>query len=170
MKTKKLVMSALFVALTFVATLVIQIKITANGFVNIGDCMVVVSGVFLGPVYGAVSASFGSLLADVVSGFALYAPATFVIKGLMAVAVGVVFKKLSKIKELLAVIICSVLAEIIMVSGYFLYEIFLYGVVTASLGMGGNLLQAGFGVVCSVVLYLALAKNKYIKNQLSFWV
>ena len=71
MKTKKLVMSALFVALTFVATLVIQIRLTANGFVNIGDCMVVVSGVFLGPVYGAVSASFGSLLADAVSGFAL---------------------------------------------------------------------------------------------------
>ena len=42
MKTKKMVISALFAALTFVATMVIQIRLTANGFVNIGDCMVVI--------------------------------------------------------------------------------------------------------------------------------
>ena len=166
MKTKKLVITALFAALTFVATIVIQIKLTANGFVNIGDCMVVSCGIFLGPVYGMLAAGIGSVLADVISGYFIYAPATLVIKSLMAFLTAIIFRKISKSNDILAVGICSLVAELIMILGYFLYEIPLYGVVSAIAGMPGNLLQAGFGFICSIVLYFALSKNKYIKNQM----
>ncbi len=168
MRTKKMVVSAVFAALTFVATMVIQIKLTANGFVNIGDCMVVVCGIFLGPVYGVLAAGIGSMLADVISGYFIYAPATFLIKALMAFAVSLLFKKLSKINEIVAAGVCALIAEAIMVTGYFLYEIPLYGLPSAVAGMPGNLLQASFGFVCSIVLYVALSKNKYIKNQISY--
>lgn len=164
MKTKKMVISALFAALTFVATMVIQIKLTANGFVNIGDCMVIASGIFLGPVYGVLAGAIGSMLADVVSSYFIYAPATFVIKAIMAFLASVI----SKNRGTFAVVIASFVAEIIMVLGYFVYEIIILGLPSALLGMPGNLLQAGFGLVCSIVLYLALSKNKYIKNQISY--
>lgn len=168
LKTKRLVLSALFAALTFVATMVVQIKLTANGFVNIGDCMVVICGVFLGPVYGVLSAGIGSMLADIISGYFVYAPATFVIKAIMAFFAFLIFKKLSKTNQILAIAVSSLVAEVIMIAGYFLYEIPLYGVPSAVAGMPGNFLQAAFGFICSIVLYLALSKNKYIKNQISY--
>lgn len=166
MKTKKLVISSLFAALTFVATMIIQIKLTANGFVNIGDCMVVCCGIFLGPVYGMLAAGIGSMLADVIGGYFIYAPATLIIKSLMAFFTAITFKKITKINDIVAVGICALIAELIMILGYFLYEIPLYGIVSAVAGMPGNLMQAGFGFVCSIVLYIALSKNKYIKNQI----
>ena len=166
MKTKKLVISALFAALTFVATMLIQIKLTANGFVNIGDCMVVTCGIFLGPVYGVIAAGIGSMLADIISGYFIYAPITLIIKALMAFLTAIIFRRFSKFNDIVVVGICSLVAELIMIFGYFLYEIPLYGISSAVAGMPGNLLQAGFGFVCSIVLYLALSKNKYIKNQM----
>lgn len=164
MKTRKMVMSAIFAALTFVATMVIQIRLTPNGFVNVGDCMVVVCGIFLGNFYGVLAAGIGSVLADVISGYFIYAPATFIIKSLMAFLVS----KISKNNSIVAVIIASFVAEIVMVIGYFLYEIIIIGFPAAILGMPGNFLQAGFGVVGSIVLYIALSKNKYIKNQINY--
>ena len=164
MKTRKMVMSAVFAALTFVATMVIQIRLTANGFVNIGDCMVVICGIFLGPFYGVLAAGIGSMLADIISGYFIYAPATFVIKSLMAFLVSKIYKN----NNTVAVIIASFVAEIVMVTGYFLYEFVIIGLPSAILGMPGNLLQAGFGVVGSIVLYIALSKNKYIKNQINY--
>ena len=107
------------------------------------------------------------MLADIVSGYFIYAPATFVIKGLMGLMVALIFKKFNKVNDILRVVICSLVAEVIMVLGYFLYEIPLYGIGAAAVGMPGNLLQAGFGFVCSIVLYTALSMNKYIKNQIS---
>ena len=168
MKTKKMVMSAIFAALTFVATMVIQIRLTANGYVNIGDCMTVISGIFLGPFYGALAAGIGSVLADIITGYFIYAPVTFFVKALMAFLSAVVFRKINGVNKTLVVILCSLISETIMVLGYFFYEIAIVGLPVAVLGMNGNFLQAGFGVVCTTVLFIALSKNKYIKNQISY--
>lgn len=164
MKTRKMVIAAVFAALTLIATMVIQIRLTANGFVNIGDCMVVICGIFLGPVYGVLAAGIGSSLADIISGYFIYAPATFVIKSLMAFFASVIAKN----KSIVLAVIASFIAEFIMISGYFLYEIIIIGVPSAVAGMAGNLLQAGFGFIGSIVLYIALSKNKYIKNQINY--
>ena len=48
------------------------------------------------PVYAFVSAGLGSALADVFSGYLVYAPATFVIKGLMALVAFAFCKILAK--------------------------------------------------------------------------
>lgn len=166
MKTRKMVTAAVFTALTLVATMIVQIRLTANGFVNVGDCMVTVSGIFLGPAFGAVAAGLGSVLADIIGGYFIYAPATFAIKAFMAFLTAVLFKRLKKINPVAAIAICSVVAETVMVFGYFLYEIPILGYGVALLGMPGNLLQAVFGFVCSVVLYIALSKNKYLNSQI----
>ena len=80
MKDKKilsLVIAALFAALTCVATMIFTIPLPGKGYLNTGDCFVILSGCLLGPVYGGLAAGIGSALADLILGYALYAPGTF---------------------------------------------------------------------------------------------
>ena len=87
----RLVYTALFTALTTVATLVIQVPSPMSGYVNLGDAMVLLSAWILGPVYGTAAAGIGSMLADLLSGYAYYAPGTLIIKCLMAFVAAQVF-------------------------------------------------------------------------------
>ena len=92
MNTKKIVLCSLFTALTTVATIVIQIPLSISGYINFGDVFVLLAAFLLGPIYGAVSAGVGAMLADILTGFAIYAPATLIIKALMAVVAFFLFK------------------------------------------------------------------------------
>lgn len=83
-KIKKMVLTALLAALTCVATMIIQIPSPMNGYVNLGDCFVLLSGWLLGPWLGFAAGGIGSMLADIFTGYAHYAPGTLVIKGLVA--------------------------------------------------------------------------------------
>lgn len=160
---KKLVFASAFAAFTCVATLLIQITLPGGGYFNLGDCVVIVSGVVLGPLFGFFSAAIGSMIADLF-GFALYAPATFIVKGLMALIVALFYKKTSKIYF---VALSAFLAEAVMVFGYFLYELILtQSFETAFLGIVGNLMQGFVGIVSSVSLIVLITKNKAIKKLL----
>ena len=82
-KLYRLVLAALFAALTFVATNIIRVPIPAtDGYINLGDCVVLLGAFLLGPVYGAAAGGIGSALADILSGYAVFAPGTFVICGI----------------------------------------------------------------------------------------
>ena len=62
-KLIKLILAALFAALTCVATSVIHVPIPAtNGYINLGDGMVLLGAFLLGPVYGAAAGGLGSML------------------------------------------------------------------------------------------------------------
>lgn len=77
---RQLVLSTMFAALCWAATMLVQIP-TVVGYTNIGEGMCLLSGLVLGPWYGFFAAGIGSALADLISGYAYYVPATFVIKG-----------------------------------------------------------------------------------------
>ena len=81
---KKLVLAALMAALTYVATSIVQIPSPMQGYVNLGDCIVLLSGWILGPWWGAAAGGIGSMLVDLIGGYGHYAPGTLVIKGCMA--------------------------------------------------------------------------------------
>ena len=157
----RLVYTALFTALTTVATLVIQVPSPMSGYVNLGDAMVLLSAWILGPVYGTAAAGIGSMLADLLSGYAYYAPGTLVIKCLKAFVAAQVFLVLKdKVKgKHFAKVVSGLLAEIIMVAGYFGYAGLILGNgLSAALSIPGNLVQGGFGIVVSTVVYLALSQ------------
>ena len=165
MNTKKIVYSALFAALCCVATFVIRIPIAGGGYINAGDILVIASGWLLGPLFGPLAAGIGSAVADIMAGFVLYSPATFIIKGVMALIVAVVSKNAAKLG---IKILTVVIAEIVMVGGYLLYEYFLIGIGSAAfLNMVPNLIQAAVGGVVSVVLWQMLYKklNLYLKGD-----
>ena len=91
-KLHRLVLAALFTALTTVMTMVIQVPSPMQGYVNLGDCGVLLSAWVLGPAWGGAAAGIGSMLADLLSGYAHYAPGTLVIKTWMAVAAALILR------------------------------------------------------------------------------
>ncbi len=160
-KTKKLVTAALFAALACVATMIIKFPSPLKGYLNIGDCIVLLCGWMLSPAYGFLAAGLGSGLADVLSGYIIYAPATFVIKGLMALVACYVFKAMRKAigNNLLTRIISGFLAEIVMVLGYYVFEGFMYGFVASAVNIPANAIQGIAGLILGTILIKAFEKS-----------
>lgn len=161
-KTKKLVTAALFAALACVATMIIKFPSPLKGYLNIGDCVVLLCGWMLSPVYGFVAAGLGSGLADLLSGYLVYAPATFIIKGLMALIACYTFKLIHKSlgHNLPARIVSGILAEIIMVLGYYVFEGFMYGFIASAVNIPANAIQGIVGLILGTILIKAFEKSK----------
>lgn len=154
-------MAALMAALACVATMIIKIPSPLKGYINLGDCIVLVAGWMLSPTYGFLAAGLGSALADMFSGYVTYAPATFVIKGLMAIIAFYGFKLLhKKLGNLPSRIISGVAAEIMMILGYFVFEGFLYGFVPSMVNIPANGVQGIAGLVIGIVLMKVFEKSK----------
>ena len=165
MNTKKLVTAALMAALCCVATMLIVIPSPLKGYLNLGDCLVLTSAWILSPSYGFLAAGLGSALADVFSGYAMYAPATFVIKGLMAVIAHKGFLLLRKRLPALPSRILSVAAaEVMMVLGYFVFEGFLYGFLPSAVNIPANSVQGIVGLVLATALIKTLEQSKIIRK------
>ena len=160
-RTRKIVMASLLAALTCVATMIIKIPSPLKGYLNLGDCIVLIAGWMLSPAYGFFAAGLGSALADVLSGYVAYVPATFVIKGLMALAALRVFAMLhSRFGNMPSRIISGIIAEIIMVLGYFLFEGCLYGFGPSLVNIPANAVQGAAGIIVGVMLIKVFEKNR----------
>lgn len=164
-KTKQLVIAALMTALACVATMIIKIPSPLKGYINLGDCIVLTAGWMLSPVYGLLAAGLGSALADIFSGYVLYAPATFVIKGLMAIIAFFGFRLLrKKLGNLPSRIISGIAAEIVMILGYFVFEGFLYGFAPSVVNIPPNGVQGIAGLILGIVLIKIFEKSKIATN------
>ncbi len=151
-KLHRLTAAALLATFCFCATWLLKIPFLF-GYIHLGDCFCLLSGWLLGPLYGALSAGIGSALADLAAGYPVYIPATFLIKAAMALLAHYFCKKNG---SLVRRIMGAVLAELIMVAGYFLYECLLYGIAGAVPAISGNLLQAAGGILTATILWQVL--------------
>lgn len=173
-KTVKIVVAAVFAALSCVATMVIQIPTPTGGYVHMGDCIVLLCGLLLGPVYGGLAAGIGSAMADFLTGYMHYVPGTFVIKALVAIVAYLVYYGLEKVMGklwLVRVILAGILAETVMVAGYFFYKWVLLG---SGLAAGidtlvGNVGQGVFGAAVATVLFIAFYTNSYLRRLLNLY-
>lgn len=156
-KVQRLTITALLTALTAVSTMIIKLPIPATGgYIHPGDGLVLLSGFLLGPVYGTFAAGVGSALADLLSGYLVFAPATLVIKGVTALVACLLHTKLLqnfRSRERLSIIVAGTAGEICMVLGYFLFESALYGPAASAAGVPFNMLQGVFGVIIALVLF-----------------
>lgn len=159
--TKKIVITALFTTLTMLSTLFIRLPLPI-GYVNLGDAFVFLSAFLLGPIWGTVAAGIGSGLADVF-GYIAYAPATLIIKSLMALLASLIFKTLQKtVKyQIFGEILAGIAGTLLMATGYFLYETLLFATAgVAFLNSFWNLLQGAVGIVLAVSVMRILTKTK----------
>lgn len=152
----KIVLTALFAALTFAATYVIKVPtVGTNGYVNIGDTLVLLSAWFIGGVYGGLAAGIGSALSDLIAGYGTYVPGTLIIKFLMAIVAYLIFTAFRKanLNKAVGYIVSGIVAELIMVFGYFLYESTLLGYgLAAAASIPSNFIQAGTCLMLGYVL------------------
>lgn len=155
-RLKKIVTSALFAALACVATMAIRIPTPGtSGYIHPGDAVVILSGVILGPGWGLLAAGIGSAMADLLGGYFIYVPITFVIKGAVAFAAGTVYRKIGNTEKsrYAAVILGGVCDIILVAAGYFICEVMLYGAAAAAASVPANIVQGIGGLVMGVVLY-----------------
>lgn len=163
-RLKKITLTGMFAALICVATMFIQIPTITKGYVNLGDCFVLIAAWICGPLWGAAAAGIGSALADVISGYAVFAPGTFVIKATMAVIAALIASAF-KNRVFLGRAVSAACAEIFMAFGYFVYE---WIVITGSfessvIGIPENLVQGVVGLLAAVSVITALERTKAFK-------
>lgn len=170
-KTLKLVTAALLAALTCVATMMIQVPTPATqGYIHLGDGFVILSGILLGPVYGAAAGGIGSMMADLLSGYTAFAPVTLIIKACGACLCGLLFRHLAKSSffnkyRIGAILLSGLLEGIVVVAGYFSFEATLFGYgIAAAAEIPNNILQSLFGLVIAALLFEALSHVPAVKN------
>lgn len=155
---QRLVFSAMFCAVVFTATW-ISVPAPGIGNVNLGDAAILLSAWMLGGPWAAVASGLGAALADLVSGYAVYAPATFLIKALMVAAV-IGIRKLgarTKGSGRLFRILGAIAAELVMITGYLLYEALVIGLGWAAVAnIPFNAAQGAIGIVLGVAAYALL--------------
>lgn len=164
-KTIKIILAGLMMAMIVVATMVIVVP-TPSGYIHLGDAMIFLSVLILGWRYGAVAAGVGSALADILVGYAVWAPWTLFIKGIMAAVMGIFLLKAMKKpgKAILGVPIYQLLGMILagcfMVTGYYVAQGIIYGnFISAIVGIPLNIIQFGVGTVIATLLAAALYKT-----------
>ncbi|MHA1836238.1 MAG: ECF transporter S component, partial [Candidatus Odinarchaeia archaeon] len=162
--TVQITLIALFAAITAVFTIIIQIPVPAtSGYINIGDVGVMLSGLLFGPIIGGLAGGIGSFLADVILGYAFFAPWTLIIKGLEGFLAGLISKRENTYLDFLA---CFVFAGPWMVLGYFSVEsAFFGGVYAALVEVPGNVIQ--FVVGGGVSIPLSIILRKYVSQIIS---
>ena len=164
----KTIFAAVLAALICVATMIIQIPMPlTNGYVNFGDCFILVAAWTLGGPWSFAAAGIGSALADLLTGYAHYVPGTLIIKALMAVVAVAIASGLSKkLPKIVGYVVGAIAAEAVMIVGYFFYAWLLLGksFEGASGSIPGNLIQGVFGIVCGVLMVTALDKLGFKKR------
>ena len=149
-KLLNMVYAGLFAAMTALLTATLHIPV-GSGYIHCGDAVIYLAAAVL-PVPYAVSASaVGGMLADLLSGYPMYALPTFIIKALLALTFSLIGGEHRLCtKRVAAMVVCGIVSVI----GYWITAVLLYGGWTAQfLGtVPGNCIQAvGSGIVYAVI-------------------
>lgn len=152
---RRLTLAALGAALVCIATSILKFPIPL-GYAHLGNCMILLFGVYGGPWVGAFAGGVGSALSDLL-GYPQWALPTLIIKALMGLMISLIAKtpgqapSLRSCRTFLAVLSGTIL----MVLGYFIAGSILYGsVITGAAQIPG---LAAEGVVGIILFYLIAA-------------
>ena len=159
--TKLTCLSGIFSALVFVITAYLHIP-TYNGYVHCGDGVIFLAACVLPMPYSIIVGALGAMLADLLTGFAIWAPGSMIIKGLLALLFTCKPNKIITKRNLVMLLPAALISAV----GYYLYEALITGSFIASLaGIPGSIIQA---VASSIIFIVAgLAMDKYnVKKKL----
>lgn len=165
--SRKLCIKALFIALVCVATMFLQIPVAAtNGYIHLGDSIILISGVFFGWQYGMLAGGIGSALADLLTGYPHWMFFTFFIKAFMGFLAGKLSHFEGEKDSIFSMrnILTAVIVEIWMVIGYLFAGTILNSSFAVSLSsVPSNLVQGAGGLIIYFVAGYAFEKAKICK-------
>ena len=152
----KVAVVAVLTAVVVVFTLVIRIP-TTKGYLNLCDVAICFIAFTFGPVSAFLAAGLGTAIADLISGYAQWAPISLIVHGIEGLLIALIVRKqpLSKMRTLLAAIGCVLTVSL----GYFvLSALFISTVAVAAAEIPPNMIQAGVGVVFGLALSKAIKR------------
>ncbi len=161
-KIQNMVVTALMIALTYVATRLINIRLPfmgSGGLIHLGNVPLFIAAILFGKKTGALAGGIGMGLFDLLSGWTAWAPFTFVIVGLMGYEVGW-FAEHRPIKNTaINDAVSMILALAIKIVGYYFAEVILYGNWIAPIGsVPGNICQVGVAAVMVMAMLPVLRR------------
>ncbi|MDK2827840.1 MAG: hypothetical protein PWP67_639 [Clostridium butyricum] len=164
-KTKDLVETALLTALVFVATSFINIRLpilSSGGLVHLGNVFLFATAIIFGKKKGAIAGAVGMAIFDLSSGWALWAPFTFIVRGIMGYIVGsIAYSNNKNGDSFLFNILAIFVSGIWMIIGYYITEVILYGNLLAPVAsIPGNITQLVVGLVLGLPLAKILKRYK----------
>lgn len=159
-KTKLLVTTALMTALVLICTMLLKVPVGPDCYVHLGDAVILLAVMILPRPYACFAGSVGATLADLVGGFAFWAPWTFAVKLIMIIVFGLFLdlsRKTAENKMILRVPVIEfiglVVAMIVAVVGYFLSEYMLFGSwLPAATCIPFNIIQVTIAAIISKLL------------------
>ncbi|MCH5273299.1 MAG: TIGR04002 family protein [Lachnospiraceae bacterium] len=155
-KIRYMCLTGVFTAVVFVFTAYLHIP-SHTGYTHVGDGFIYLAACMLPLPYAAVVGAVGALLADCLTGFAMWAPGSVVIKTVTVLFFTAKGKKMVSGRNLLALIP----AAAVCIGGYYLYEAVLTGNFAAPLaGIPGYVTQSLLSSILFVCLGTALDKLK----------
>ena len=157
-KTKRLALAGQLCGATLLLTRLSIPLPSGYGYVNLGDAGVFLCVCLLPGGLGALAAGVGAALADLILGWAMYAPVTLLIKGLTALLAGLALRRAKKAGLPLSLLCC-----LLVPLGYFLYETILLTAPVAAVNVLPNALQAAIGAALGTLVgrhLQALIKRK----------
>lgn len=154
-KIRRMAVSGLFAALIYVFTAYLHIP-TGAGYTHAGDGLIYLAACILPTPYAVAAGAIGGALADGLTGFLVWMPATIIIKSVTSLFFSNKGEKILTLRNVLGIIPSLILCVV----GYSLYE----GIVMAK-GFSAAAVIAAFGqtpayciqVAASSVLYIAVA-------------
>ena len=146
-KTKRLALAGQLCGATLLLTLLSIPLPSGYGYVNLGDAGVFLCVCLLPGGLGALAAGVGAALADLILGWAVYAPVTLLIKGLTALLAGLALRRAKKAGLPLSLLCC-----LLVPLGYFLYETILLTAPVAAVNVLPNALQAAIGAALGTLV------------------
>lgn len=153
---RRLAAAGLLAAATVLLTALVSFPLPGgHGYINLGDAGVLLSAFVLGGPWGALCAGAASAIADLLLGYGVYAPATFLIKGLTALLAGLWMRRAKGGLRFAAVYPCALAVPV----GYFLFETLLYGAGAAIPNVLFNTIQCLVGAAVAHGLILVLGKR-----------
>ena len=139
--------TGVFTALVFVVTAYLHIP-TNNGYIHVGDALIYLAACLLPWPYAMVVGAGGAFLADCLTGFAIWAPGSVIVKAITVLLFSNKEDKIINLRNSLAILP----ATIVCAGGYYLYESLIYGNFVAPLaGIPASITQS----VASAIIYIA---------------
>ncbi|OGD44365.1 hypothetical protein A3K69_07720 [Candidatus Bathyarchaeota archaeon RBG_16_57_9] len=156
LKTRQIAAVGVMGALTTIATMMFVFPIPAtSGYFNLGDTIVMITSLTFGPLVGALAGGLGSGLADLLGGWYNWVVFTTIIKG----TEGYVAGRLAGPREgrtMQKTVVAWAVGGLCMVGGYFLVQIFMYGLAGALTELPFNAVQMLVSGVVGVPISTAL--------------
>lgn len=162
-KIRNMCLAGIFTAVVFVFTAYLHIP-SHTGYTHVGDGFIYLAAGLLPLPYAIFVGAGGALLADCLTGFAIWAPGSVIIKTVAVLFFSGKSKKILSVRNLLALLP----AGIVCIGGYYLYESLITGNFAAPVaGIPGYVTQSALSSVLFVALGLALDKLKVKERMLN---